>query len=228
MSRRRPLGRFEGRRLREHSPADPLGAVLFLHGGREVSDAPVRAYRLAVVRVRLIEWSTRRRFARARVAAWTLRLSVRGWNGDGARPVGDARWALDQIAARPGGPLPVVIIGHSMGGRTAVHVADAPGVIGVVGLAPWLPSGEAVTGLRGRMLAIAHGTADRTTDPRRSAAFAERARAVASSVTFERIEGDGHALLRKPRRWNRFCVREALRMLGTVHAEGAQHPFSGG
>ena len=39
--------------------------------------------------------------------------------------------------------MPVVLLGHSMGGRTAVAVADDPSVVGVVALAPWLPAGRA-------------------------------------------------------------------------------------
>ena len=207
---------IQGRYLREHRAAGPLlGAVLILHGGREQSHEVVRPYRLAVVRMRLLAWSVRRRLTSEGMAVWTLRFTLRGWNGNEMSPVADARWALAEIAARNDGPLPVVIVGHSMGGRTAIRVADAPDVNGVVGLAPWLPAGEPVDALRGRALHIAHGTADRTTDPGLSAAFADRARAVASVVGYERVAGDGHALLRHPQQWSRIVVQASLQMLGT-------------
>ena len=43
--------------------------------------------------------------------------------------------------------MPVVVLGHSMGGRTACRVADHDLVRGVVALAPWLPPGESVADL---------------------------------------------------------------------------------
>ena len=196
-------------------PIDAIGAVLFLHGGRERSHEPVRASRLAVIRVRLLAWSVRRRLARHGVAVWTLRFSVRGWNGEEMSPVADARWALEEIDRRAG-PLPIVLVGHSMGGRTAMRVADAANVVGVIGLAPWLPSGEPIDALAGRALRIAHGTADRTTNPTLSQEFAGRAVGVAASVAYEVVPGDGHALLRHPRAWNRICADGALEMLGTL------------
>ena len=188
---------------------------MFLHGGRERSFEPVRAYRLAVIRVQLLAWFVGRRLARHGVSVWALRFSVRGWNGDGMSPVADARWALAEIDRRAG-PLPTVLIGHSMGGRTAMRVADAANVVGVIGLAPWLPSGEPLDALNGRLLRIAHGTADRTTDPTLSRAFADRAIGLATSVAYEVVPGDGHALLRHPLAWNRICAEGALEMLGTL------------
>ena len=206
-----------GRELRRGrtGAVEAVGAVLFLHGGRERSFEPVRAYRLAVIRVQLLAWFVGRRLARHGVSVWALRFSVRGWNGDGMSPVADARWALAEIDRRAG-PLPTVLIGHSMGGRTAMRVADAANVVGVIGLAPWLPSGEPLDALNGRLLRIAHGTADRTTDPTLSRAFADRAIGLATSVAYEVVPGDGHALLRHPRAWNRICAEGALEMLGTL------------
>lgn len=225
--------RSPGRSLREHRPPRTvIGAVLFLHGGREHSHEPVRPYRLAVVRVRLLAWSVRRRLHREGLAVWVLQFSVRGWNGDEMSPVADARWALAEIDQRGSGSgsgsVPVVIVGHSMGGRTAVHAASAPNAIGVIGLAPWLPRGEPVAALRGRDLVIAHGTADRTTDPRLSEDFAARAGGVAASVGYERIDGDGHALLRRPGQWNRLVVGATLGMLGTFREGRYPASFSGG
>ncbi|WP_438949092.1 LLM class flavin-dependent oxidoreductase, partial [Streptomyces harbinensis] len=41
-----------------------------------------------------------------------------------------------RLAARLG-PVPVVLVGHSMGGRAALRAAGHPAVTGVVALAPW-------------------------------------------------------------------------------------------
>ena len=50
---------------------------------------------------------------------WLLRYARRGWNGGTTRsPVPDARWALDQVRAAYG-DVPVVLVGHSMGGRAS-------------------------------------------------------------------------------------------------------------
>lgn len=55
-----------------------------------------------------------------------LRYRYRGWNRAEASPVSDAIWALAQIRVeRPG--LPIVLVGHSMGGRAALRVAGDPG-----------------------------------------------------------------------------------------------------
>ena len=96
-------------------------------------------------------------------------------------PVADARWALAEVR-RELGDLPVCLLGHSMGARTAVHVADEQHVVGVVGLAPWWPADEPVDALRGKRLVGAHGRRDRITSYRQSARFVARAADVAASA----------------------------------------------
>ena len=55
-------------------------------------------------------------------AVHLLRYRYRGWNASAADPVLDTTWALEEIASRhPGGP--VVLVGHSMGGRAALWAA---------------------------------------------------------------------------------------------------------
>jgi alpha-beta hydrolase superfamily lysophospholipase len=69
------------------------------------------------------------------LAVWSLRNSVRGWNGPDKSPLQDARWALRQIEGQHPG-VPVFLVGHSMGGLTAVLAAEHPRVEAVVALAP--------------------------------------------------------------------------------------------
>ncbi|MFN8194615.1 MAG: alpha/beta fold hydrolase [Nocardioidaceae bacterium] len=189
---------------------EPRGAVLLLHGGRQRSDVPVdgrsASWRLAQLLQREVALSARRRD----VAVWALRYGVRGWNG--GRPVQDARWALDRMRADLG-DLPVVLVGHSMGGRTAISVADDPRVVGVVGLAPWIAEDTPTAPLTGKRLVAAHGRADRITSFGATRAFTERAARVAASARFLDMGPLGHYLLRGHQRWRRIAADESLGML---------------
>ena len=112
------------------------------------------------------------------------------------------------------GDVPVCLLGHSMGGRTAVHVADDPSVRGVVALAPWLPPGESVAALRGKQLYAAHGSRDRITSSRATQDFVRRAAAVAEVAEFTDMGPLGHYLLRGREAWNAFALQASLLVLG--------------
>jgi dienelactone hydrolase len=152
---------------------------------------------------------------------WTLRYRYRGWNGAQASPVADARWALDEVRRRHGS-LPIALVGHSMGGRTALRVADDPDVRGVVALAPWLPPDEPVEAIRDRRLLIAHGTRDRWTDPRGSLAYARRAEPLATEVRHVQIRGVGHPMLRRMSLWHGLTTFHTLETLSDRTAAGSR------
>jgi predicted esterase len=196
---------------------DIRGVVLLLHGGQATSLEPVRPGNLAAFRMTRFVPAFRRRPGREspRVAVALLRNRTRGWNAEDPPahdrvpdPVADALWALEQIDRRLG-PVPVVLAGHSMGGRTALRVAGHPSVRAVAALAPWLPPDEPIAQLAGRDVLIAHGTRDRVTSLDASRSYARDAAVVARSIDLQEFPG-GHAMLRRPRGWHRLVYRFAL------------------
>lgn len=96
-----------------------------------------------------------------------VRYRVRGWNGAGADPVHDVRRALEELAGLAG-DAPVLLVGHSMGGRAALRAADMPQVRAVLVLAPWCPDGETVAHLRDKDVMVIHGTATASPTRRRT------------------------------------------------------------
>ena len=107
-----------------------------------------------------------------------------------------------------------MLLGHSMGARVAVHVADDPSVVGVVGLAPWWSADDPVRTLSGRSLRAAHGRRDRITSFRETARYVERARAVADSAELEDMGALGHYMLTGARRWHDVAIAAVLEVLG--------------
>jgi dienelactone hydrolase len=189
------------------------GVVLVLPGGKADSFAPTDSRQLAALRMRPFARSLHRGGRTNGLAVWLVRYRYRGWNGAEMSPVADATWALDEVRRRHG-DVPVVLVGHSMGGRTALRVAGDVAVRGVAALAPWLTDSEPVDQLAGRDLLIAHGDLDAVTSPRASKRYADRARAVARRVDYVAVHGDIHAMLVRWPSWHRITTRFALEALG--------------
>jgi dienelactone hydrolase len=185
------------------------GAVaLLLHGGREVATAAVRPWQGAVLRMRPFAGAIRRTAddaSTATVAVASLRYRRRGWNGTGDDALADVAWALDALRAEVG--RPVVLVGHSMGGRVALRSAGDPSVVGVVGLAPWLPRHEPFVQLADRDVVLLHGARDRTTNPFGTSAFAERAASFARAVVSLRLDGTGHTMVARAHVWHTLTAR---------------------
>lgn len=187
--------------------------VLLLHGGQQDNTEPVQDKHASWWRMALLARSLRRFARREGFDLDLLQYQLRGWNGPtDPSPVGDARWALAQIRDRHPG-TPIVLIGHSMGGRTACRVVDESGVVGVVGLAPWLPEGESVSAMAGSVLHVLHGSADRWTSPRFSKDFVERSEPIARSVSWRSLPGAGHFMFRRVSTWREFTENSIERIL---------------
>jgi len=72
--------------------------------------------------------------------------------------IDDCRAAIELAVEE--GAEEVALLGFSMGGAVAIAAADQPRVTTVIGLAPWIPDRLDVSPLRGRRVAIAHGSFD--------------------------------------------------------------------
>jgi dienelactone hydrolase len=161
-----------------------------------------------------------------------LRYRDRSWRAFGDC-VKDARMAL--AALPPATPL--VLLGFSMGGGIAISVADDPRVRGVIALAPWVPEQLGLAGVRGKRLAVVHGSRDRSlpfipgVPPAHSRRMLERARAAGARTSYATIDGAIHAIairgpvgllpLRHAAAW-KAAVAEALAEIADAGAPGAE------
>ena len=147
-----------------------------------------------------IEWLVRRlvpSFAELRFAE--VRYRVKSWKRL-ELCVEDAGAAIDAAGAEK-----TLLVGFSMGGAVAVRAADHATVVGVLGLAPWLPDELELTPLVGRRLAVLHGALDRWlpgvpgVSPALSRRGFERARRLGVEGSYTRIPGAVHGLALRAR-----------------------------
>jgi dienelactone hydrolase len=195
------------------APAGATELVLLAHGGEVDSFKDPHARRPAILR--MWPFATTARAAAPRAAVGLVRYRYRGWNGAAASPAADLRTVLDGL---PSHIRRVILIGHSMGGRAVVAAGNHPLVSGVLALAPWLPPDEPLVPLRG-LVVFAHGTLDRITDPRQTAAYARRLRASGIPVAMLTVEGEKHAMLRRTEDWNTLVHRFVAAVLTSAECE---------
>ncbi|MFE0602304.1 alpha/beta hydrolase [Streptomyces sp. NPDC058892] len=203
-------------RLSQGVPA----AVLLLHGGRADALRPPPLLNLPALRMRPFATAVTRATAHAGVFVAHVRYRHRGWNGHHAHPVADVRRALEELRA-VAGPVPVVLVGHSMGGRAALRAADDPQVEGVVALAPWCPPAEPAAHLRARTVVALHDEHDRVTRAADTWAYLERARKAEARVRGIRMPRGGHAMIGNAGLWHRITAEATAALLGLA-------PFPGG
>ncbi len=188
----------------EVRPADgaTTAVALFCHGGTVASVEPPRERALSLVRMRAIEQFVSAAAAGRGLTTCLLRYRVAGWNGMAADAFADVRWSLDRIRAEHGA-VPIVLVGHSMGGRAVLRAGGEPQVTSVCALAPWTPPGEPVAHLRGATVAILHGRGDRWVPAVLSAEFAVRAQEAGAHVARFTVAG-GHSMVRRAPLWHAF------------------------
>ena len=203
---------------------EATAVALVLHGGRVRGVDPVPPWSSAALRMLPFATALKRAGAGDGLVVARIRYRQRGWNGSAQAPVHDTRQVLDQLVRRfP--DRPIGLVGHSMGGRTAIYAANHDGVRSVVGLAPWIEQGDPVERLRDRQVLFVHGDADHTTSPRASAAVAATLQGVARTATFVSIHGGTHAMLRRPVVWHELASEFTVGALlgkkskGTTDAE---------
>jgi dienelactone hydrolase len=194
-----------------------LAVALVLHGGKARSMRPASRRQLSAVRMTPFARALERAGSEQGLAVWTLQYRDRGWNDKGSQ-VEDATWALDQIESEHPG-VPVFLVGHSLGGRTAIAAAGHPSVRAIMALAPWLPGDESFEQLRGVPVLIAHGTRDKWVSPRGSLNFAVRAQRAGMDVKRVEVVGVGHGMLRRVALWHGLTTYFVMSQL----AAAAQH-----
>jgi pimeloyl-ACP methyl ester carboxylesterase len=191
----------------------PRGAVLLLHGGAEHGLRRPSRLNGPSWRMRPFVRALAREAGADRLLLAEARYRHRGWNGERADAARDAEAALDELDTRAGG-VPVVLVGHSMGGRAALRVAGHARVTGVVALAPWCPPGEPAAQLAGRRLVFAHAAADRVTAAEESLRMAAEARAAGAEVCRYVLPGGDHTMIRHAALWHALTARTACALLG--------------
>lgn len=182
----------------------PTALALMLHGGQPDGAVPVTAVDPALLRMRPFVWDVQAR-SRGRVGAALLRNAVRGWDAAGHSSVDDALWAIEQLRERYPG-LPITLVGHSMGGRTAFALAGRTELAGIAALAPWRADAYPAAQFTGAPLLVAHGERDHLTDAEASRDLVERVTAAGGDARFVSMSG-GHTMTWNPQAWHRLTSR---------------------
>ena len=132
----------------------------------------------------------------------------------------DCREAIEASGARG-----VALVGFSMGGAVAIAAASHLGATTVIGIAPWIPDRLEVSGLRGRRVAIAHGSLDGFlpgvpgVSPRSSLRGFNRIRGLGIDATRTVVRGGVHGLAVRSPGGRLIPLPCAGRFAGIVSAE---------
>ena len=200
-------------------PARAGVVVLVLHGGAVEGRQPNRVWSHNVIR--MLPFARGLAKVPGPIAVARLRFRYRGWNGDEAAPLLDTRWALQQIrSAYPG--TPIALVGHSMGGRVALHLGDEPDVRLVLGLAPWIEKGDPRPGA-GRRTVLIHGDRDIICPLWGSRRTVDEMLAQGREAALIRVARSDHAMLLRARLWTRLVTGVVEAAFATELGAAAGH-----
>jgi pimeloyl-ACP methyl ester carboxylesterase len=180
------------------------GCVLVLPGGKVRSDRSSRSWQLANLRMAVFAAALRCRLG-ANVEVRGVRYRLRGWNTPRLDALHDAEAVLDEARDRFERKQ-IAVVGHSMGGKVAAHLAARGDVGSVVALAPWWVDNDAELVPVTTRLLVVHGTADTWTDPRTSLAQTRRAQQREVDAEWVGLDGAGHYMVRQWREWHRLAA----------------------
>jgi pimeloyl-ACP methyl ester carboxylesterase len=180
------------------------GCVLVLPGGKVGSDRSSRCWQLANLRMAILSATLRRRLGPG-VEVKRVRYRLRGWNSPRLDALHDAERVLDRARERFE-PEQIAVVGHSMGGRVAAHLAARGDVGTVVALAPWWVGDDADRIPVATRLLVVHGTADTWTDPRASRLQTRRAEQRGVDARWVGLDGGGHYMVRRWSEWHRLAA----------------------
>lgn len=201
--------KLDGNQLRFKGPTNARAAVLVLHGGTDDAEKAKRTARRffpATTNSHWIQDGVNDLMGSKGVASWSLKHRLAGWDiPHNPTPVREARQAIESMRLAHGG-VPIILVGISMGARTAVRVAAEDNVVSVIGLIPWLPAEEPPTPLAGKHLRVGYASLDRTCPYDSMRDFIARANGVAASVTTTNVGPDIREMV-LPRTWQPFTAR---------------------
>lgn len=207
--RRRPLTRARHTVERGRRPVE--AAVVMLHGGPERGFRETPRWSAPYLRLRPFGRRIRE-LSDDRIAIVRVQHTQTGWNGGERTTLAQARLVLaDLTERRP--DLTIGLLGHSLGGRTALAAADHDKVRSVVALAPWVTPYDDVQHLVGCDVLVVQGERDRVCPPRDSEAFVARLRAAGGSVEYAPLAGCGHAMIRRAGLWHELAASFLVRTL---------------
>ena len=134
-----------------------------------------------------------------------VQYRLRGWNSPRLDALHDAEAVLDSARERYE-PARIAVVGHSMGGRVAAHLAARGDVGTVVALAPWWVGQDGDLIPATTRLLVVHGSADTWTDPGASRAQTRSARQRGLDAQWVGLDGAGHYMIRQWKEWHRLTT----------------------
>ncbi len=187
------------------APASAGAVALLLHGGSIEGRQANRRWSHNVARLYPLARAVAAAPTPQPLAVARLRFRWRGWNGDEQSPVADALWGLEQVRSRYPG-RPIALVGHSMGGRAAIHVADEPDVRLLVGVSPWIEAADPLPTKPDMTTVLIHGDRDTICPLWASRETVEKLRAGGRDASLIRVARSDHAMLIRAGLWSRLVT----------------------